>query len=137
MAGQVELNATLSAIPTCGDGSFPSGMTTIPLALNPPNKPYAVTTGDQIANVNSPSVFVALGGIGAGGSVTLATTLMVRTSTSIALQLTQNNGGSGTNTITLGSLSGLFIWEAPTGWEIEGVSVKGSGTIEYWAGGAA
>jgi hypothetical protein len=135
MSGQLQLPATLTATPSMCGGSFPSGITQIPFGLNPPSKPYTVSTGAMVATVDSPSSFVALGGIGAGGAVTQATTLYLRTTAPIALQLIRNNNGSGTTTITLGQVSGVFLLEAPAGYEVQSVLVEGAGTVEYFAAG--
>jgi hypothetical protein len=136
MGGTLQIDAQLTAIPACGDGSFPSGITNLPFDLNPSCKSYNVTTGAQVANVNSTGSYAPLGSIGAGGAVTNATTLYLRTTTPVAVQLTLSNDGSGTTIADL-QVSGVLLYEAPAGYEVQGVGVKGVATVEYLAAGAS
>jgi hypothetical protein len=131
--GSLELSAQLVASPSCGSGSFPSGVTNIPFGLNPPcnGKGYSVTTGVQVANVASPSAYASLGGIGSGGPVTHCTTLYLRVVTAVSVQLTFANS----TTIILPGVFGLLLLESAAGDEITGVAVEGTATVEYAAFG--
>ena|ERR1700729_236133 len=115
----------------CSDGSvFPSGATSIQLDLNPAQKGYQVGTGRQLLNVNTQSP-QALSGIGAGQTVTQATTLYMRSVSPFTVQVTYT-GVSGTQPIPL---NGLLVLEANPSNPITAVTVVGSGQLEYGAWG--
>jgi hypothetical protein len=130
--GAVQLTATLLAGPTTvTDNQFPSGTTNLPFGLNPPQKAYNVDTGVMVANVISPVAFVALGGVGPGGSVTQAQTLYVRTLTPVQVRLTY----LGDVTPKIRYLGGATLEEADPAHPITLVEVMGSATVEYYAAG--
>jgi hypothetical protein len=121
-------NATLVAGPltTSTDSPFPSGIGTVPLSLTPQQKPYAVSTGPQLANVNSPSAPVALNGVGSGQAVTQCHTLYLRTASPMVLSLTPNGGTAQTIKIY-----GLVVLEFDPANPVTAVSIQGSGQVEY------
>jgi hypothetical protein len=126
------VNAQLQAgPPTVGDGSvFPSGQTNIPLDLNPtPQKPYAVSTGRQLANVSSPNSLQTLPGIGTGSTVTQGHTLYMRTNGSFLVALTMNGIAGGA--VQEFQLAGLVVLEFDQNKYLTLLQVQGTGTIEY------
>ena len=131
--GQLDLTAQLVATPQCGSGSFPSGITNVNFGLYPPcnGKAYSVSTGVQVANVNSPSAYAPLGGIGSGGPVTHCNTLYLRTTTAVNVQITFATSA----TATIPGLLGALLLESGVGDEITGVAIEGSATVEYAAFG--
>jgi hypothetical protein len=131
----VQLIANLVAGPDgCSEQQFPSSLTTIDFGLLLPQKPYAVTTGSQVVNVASPNTPVALPGIGSAGPVTQAHTFYARTLGSLVLVLTFNNPAGGTFTATI-PLQGVYLVEPPvTSW-LQGVTVQGTGQLEFCAWG--
>jgi hypothetical protein len=135
MNGNAQLSGTLIVNPGIDAGSFPAGISNVPLSLLPCSKPFAVSTGDQVANVNNVAL-AALGGIGAGGPVTKAHTLYLRSAAAMQVQLTLSNDGTGTTTATV-NVNGTMLIETATGYEVQGVSVLGVGVLEYLALGNA
>jgi hypothetical protein len=130
MSGQLTLaGSELVATPQCAAGSVPSGITNIPLALNPCNKPFNVSTGDQQYTANSPSSYVTLSGIGVGG-VTAASFFWMNCPTGIQVKLTLADA----STLVV-FVSGNFMLEATAGKEVTLAQVQGSATIEYFASG--
>lgn len=130
MSNSVTCAGTIAADPsTVSDGSFPAGSTSIPFALNPPSKPFAVDTGRQLLTVNSPSAFTAFAGLGANAAVTKANFLYVRVNQSMQIRITQNSVARVVQT------NGLFVLEADTGVEVTLVEFQGAGTVELYASG--
>lgn len=125
--------ATLVGGPGVGsDGSvFPSGFSDIKLDLNPAQKSYQVTSGRQLANINAPVTPQALSGIGAGQSVTQATTLYMRSISPFLVAVTYT-GVAGAQSFPL---LGLLILEVNPANPITGVTVVGAGQLEYLAVG--
>ena len=130
--GQITVAATLIAAPAQStDQQFPSGTTTIPFVTTPSPKTYNVDTGRNTAQVNSPSSFVALQGLGANGPVTQAHTVYIRTSVPMNVRLTYQGGSA------LGPLpiQGVFFLEVPPATPLTLVEIEGSGTVEYYFAG--
>jgi hypothetical protein len=135
MTTQASLTAELVAGPaSVSDNPFPSGVTTIPFGLNPPAKQYNVDTGKNVATVNSPSAFVALGGVGALGPVTQGHTLYIRTIQPMTIRETTAVPSSADNVVVY-PLNGVTIREYPADHYLKLIEVEGAGQIEYWAAG--
>jgi hypothetical protein len=109
-----------------GSGGFPASVVNTPLALNPSCKAYAVSTGPQLANVNSPSAPFALPGVSSGGPVTQAHTLYFRVATPMLLSLTFLGG-----TAQVLPVFGLAILEFSPTAPLVAMAVQGSGQVEY------
>lgn len=119
----------------CTDtATFPGGISNVPaLAFNPPQKGYNVSTGLQSPNVNSPSSFQTLSGIGTGQTVTQASMLYLRTTTPVLVEVTMNGVDGGTAQVL--SVSGLLVLEPGPSNYITAVAVQGQGQVEYMAVG--
>jgi len=129
---QVVLTAQLVIGPgQVSDSYFPSGSTTIPIFLNPTPKTYAVDTGPQRPQVNSPSAFVALSGIGSGQTVTQASYFYFRCQTPVQLKITY----LGDATQYIRYVNGVVMEECDPTHPITSVQIQGSGQVEYWACG--
>jgi hypothetical protein len=109
---------------------FPGGSEVIALSLLPASKPFTVSTGRQTPNVNTPSSFVALAGIGT--SVTQATTLYLRTIVPMQIVVTY----AGISLPTAQGVYGTVLVEADPSHAITGVTIQGVGQIEFEAWGS-
>lgn len=134
MAGIIDLSGTLIAGPqTVVDSTFPSMQSTVGLHTSPSPKGWNVCTGVLSRNINSPSAYVALEGVGATATVVNADFLYLRSNGTLKLRITQTDG--------LGTLlseqyfSGLKVIELPSTNCAVLVEVKGTATIEYLASG--
>jgi len=131
MSNVVNCAGTITAEPQAvTDGSFPAGSTSLPFTLNPPDKPFAVDTGRQLLNVNSPNAFTAFAGVGADAAVTQASFLYIRVNQSMKVRITQNG-----QTPAVSLIRGLFILEPDTGDEVTLVEFEGAGQVELYASG--
>jgi hypothetical protein len=137
MSLAVQLTAALVSGPQqVSDNPFPSGVLTINFGLNPVQKSYQVTTGDQVVQINSPTpnVYQSVDCIGSGGAVTQAHTLFLRTTVQMMLQMTFNNPNGGTTTITE-PINGVKVMEYPLNGTLIALGVQGGGSIEVAAFG--
>ncbi len=135
MANTVEISGTLVAGPqaVC-DSAFPSGSLELKFGVGPCGcKPAAVQCYNT-KNVNAPSVYVALDGIGTGESVTQANTLYVRAPTPLNLRLTTDDGAGG-SVVAIVPISGVWVMEFPSNKFLKLLEVLGVGPIEYYASG--
>jgi hypothetical protein len=140
---EARLDATLTETPwraTDGAG-FPSASTSIPFGLNtaPQGKPICVSTGRILKNIQSPSAFVALDGIGTGDAVTMATTFYVRVRCpGWQAKITFANPVSPfTPIVSVIPFAGFLSFEPDvlSGYPITGVELQGSGLAEFYASG--
>jgi hypothetical protein len=132
VSNAASLAATLIAGPQqVQDTQFPSATVNIPFGLLPTTKAYNVDTGTQTPQVNSPSVFVTLSGIGTGQTVTQALTLYVRCLIPMQIRLTF----SGDATPKVIYLQGVLLLEASVAAPITLLEAMGAGQVEFWASG--
>lgn len=119
------------------EGSFPSGNTSIPVSLSGGScgKAINVETGAMLANVQSPSSFQALPGIGSAGPVTQAVTLYINSPTQVLVQLTMANPAGGSDIVSVVPLQGIALWEFPSNGYVKSVGVQGASTVQYYASG--
>lgn len=110
---------------------FPSGVAKWDFELSPPSKAANVSFSAN-RNLNSSGSYAALDGVGAGKSVTAATTLYVRTETAMLIRITFAD-----TTTAVIPVQGLFILEAQPAKTITLLEAQGVGTIEYFAAGNA
>lgn len=135
---QLQISGTLTCQPTSSaDGTFPGGSDSIPLGLNPSQKPASVDTGVVQANINSPGSYATLPGVGAaqGNAVTQGNFLYLRTKVPVLVQLTVNNPAGGTTTIAGIPVNGTFILEFDATRYLVGLAVQGSGVVEWFVSG--
>ncbi len=130
----VTLQGTLLAGPAKGSSAgFPTGLVNAEFTLRPSSKGAAVSVYD-VRNLSSPSGFLTLRGVGAGETVTQATTLYLRTESPMQVRLTYDDGSGGSRTATL-DVEGLCILEAPSTKFIKLLEASGVGVVEYFASG--
>jgi hypothetical protein len=125
--------------PPCGDypPNVPSAVTSIPFTLNNVPKTSNVSTGAKTRQVQSPSAFVQLSGVGPTDDVTQCDTFYVRVKSGLfQIRVTYNNPAGGT-IVSVNPINGLFIQEADAAdnFYVTKLEVQGSGTIEYFASG--
>jgi hypothetical protein len=134
------LQAQLSAVLTTGPGSssdnpFPSGVTSISFGLQPAAKGYSVATGAVVGMTNT-SGFAAIDAIGAGGQVTQALTLLLRSpTTQVKVQMTCLDPEGGADIVSTVPLFGTLLFEFPQNGYLKALAIKGAAQIEYWAAG--
>lgn len=138
MSNTLSITGTITVgPPSICDSTFPAATTNIPFGTGGcgpcSGVPVpALVQGSQ--NVNSPSSYVTVQGVGAGGLVTQALHLYIRSQAKMYIRLTINPD-SGGNIISVLLLQGTFIFDAPTTNYISLIEVQGVGTIEFLAGG--
>ena len=116
-----------------GDGGPPRGSTNIPFQTTPDPKDATVSTGDMSCNVNSPSSYTTLPGVGALGPVTQGTFLSLFTEGPMLVRTTTYNAGG--NVIAVEPVSGMKIVEYDPAAYLVLVEVQGTGPVEYFASG--
>jgi hypothetical protein len=132
--GQISLSGAFTAgPPTAGEGTFPGALLNVPLSLTTTPKQYGVATGVLTRLLASPSSFVTLDGVGAAATVTKGDTLYLKSSGSIDLQLTLDDGVGGSTTAVV--TGRLFIIEFDTVKFLKLLEAKGSATVEYFVSG--
>lgn len=137
------LDATLTETPQgASDGSqFPSASTTIPFGLNtsPNAKPVQASTGRILRQINSPSAFVQLDGVGTGDAVTQASTVYLRVRTPAwQARITFNNPANVMSPIvSVLPIAGVLLLEPDyaSGFFVTKVEIQGSGSVELYASG--
>jgi hypothetical protein len=133
MAYVVTLQGSLFAgQPQASGTGFPSGMVNIGFELTPPNK-VATCSMYQTPNLNSPSSFATLPGVGDGGTVTQGTFLYLKTANPMEVRVTQHSD-SGDVVSTL-YVEGVYVQEFPVGNYLKLLEAQGVGTIEYFVSG--
>lgn len=133
----LQLSGTLTLNPqNASDGSFPSANTSVPFTLNTGgnSKPSPADTGVDHRQVNSPSTYVTLGGIGAGDDVTAGDTLYIRTNVPMWIKCTYQGSSAAP---AEEPIKGLKIIELDPSFPLTKVEVKGSGLVEWFASGQA
>jgi len=130
----IVLSGTLVKGPLgAGDCAFPAGTTTIPFSSYPIQK-NAAASFSAAKQVDSPSAFAALDGVGTSETVTQGNFLFLRTTSPFQLRLT-TKADSGPDVVAVIPVQGLAIIEFPTGNYLLLLEAKGSGTIEYVVSG--
>ncbi len=135
------VNGTLVEGPqTVTDSSLPSGTTTIPFFLNSGRgtpKNVLVSTGAKVQNVQSPSAFVALSGVGPTDTVTQAGTVYLRVNQGLFQARLTFNNPAGSPIVSVLPINGVLLLEpdAPDQFYCTKVEVQGSGVVEFYAAG--
>jgi hypothetical protein len=130
----VSFSGQLLAAPAAvSDSQIPAGTDNIPFNLNPPAKPFNVSTGN-VVQVNSPASFVTIPGVGgAVGPVTMGSLLYMRTLSPMRVRKTYGSiviGGA-----TGEPFSGLHVIECDPASPLTLLEVMGAGQIEFWVCG--
>jgi hypothetical protein len=134
--GQAELSGSLTLGPSGGgSGSFPTSQDVISLSLTPSPKQSAVMASGLQVNLNSPSAYVALSGIGTGGIVQQCTTLYIRSDTNVMLRLTFHDPNGGADIVSEVPLCGLKLDEYQQNGYLKLLEAKGAARLEYAAAG--
>lgn len=136
MAGQniVTFKGSLMAGPAKATScAFPAGVTNVGFGLKPDAKPAPVMTSN-VRNLQSPSGFATLHGIGSGEDVTMANFLFLRTDGPIEFRITADDGIGG-NVVAVVAVDGLLAVEKPAGKHIKLLEAQGTGVVEYFASG--
>ena len=129
--GTIQLNGSLLHGPqVASDTAFPGGMDTVTLSLLTNPKPSLVWSGLKQRTINSASSFLTLTGVGTTDDVTQGDTLYFRCRAEMQLRATFNNP-SGSATVSVIPVEGVFIMEFPANQYLSKLEVKGVGTIEY------
>ena len=135
--GQLNISGALTSGPTSvsSEGAFPSAVFTVPLGWRGgSNKSAAVATGVLTQNLNSPSAFVKLAGVGPTAPVTQGDTLYFKSTSAIELRITTDDGAGGQEIYTLKPF-GLFILEFSADKLLELLEAQGTGILEYFVSG--
>jgi hypothetical protein len=136
MAGQnvTTLQGTLvSGPPRSASGTFPAGLVSIAFTLRPANKSAAVSV-KAVRNLQSPSSYATLHGIGSGEDVAQANFLFVQTDNPIDIRITSDDGAGG-SVVAVVSVNGLLMIEKPADKFIKLLEAQGTGVVEYFASG--
>lgn len=133
MSNVVTVKGTLLAGPPKSScNGFPSALVNAAFELTPPNKSAAVSCYGS-PNVNTPSSFVELDGVGPGNTVTQGTFLYIRTTGPMTIRITQGSGGGAVVSTLL--IQGLYIQELQAGTPLTLLEAQGVGVIEYFVSG--
>jgi hypothetical protein len=134
--GQAELSGSLTLGPSGGGtGTFPTSQDVISLSLTPSPKQAAVMTSGLQVNLNSPSAYVTLPGIGAGGVVQQCVMLYLRSDTNVMLRLTFNDPAGGADIVSVVPLCGMKLEEYQQNGYLKLLEAKGAARLEYAAAG--
>lgn len=126
---QVKLSGSVTvAPPTVSDSTFPGGVYTGVLTTLPSPK-QAPVYDSHTRNLNAPSDYVTLYGIGPADTVTKGNFLFIRTTSLIWFEVTFQNTPS--NTVSEFPVMGTMLIEVPDLNAITLLRAKGTGYIEY------
>lgn len=121
------------------EGGFPSGIFQVQFGLagscpGAGTKP-ALVSAYGTPNINSPSSYVTLPGVGSSSTVTQANTLYMRTTVPFLVRLTFATPGGGSDTVSVVPVLGLLILEPRSDGYLKLIEAQGIGSIEYYASG--
>lgn len=140
MSDSVTLLGTLMAGPqgVC-EGGFPSGLLQVQFGLagscpGAGTKPASKKTWSS-QDINSPSAYVAIDGVGTGESVTQANTVYIRTVVPMQIRATFANPEGGADIVSIVPVLGLFILEPSAAGYVKLLEAKGQGKVEVFASG--
>jgi hypothetical protein len=111
-----------------GSGAFPGGVGSFSLATSPDPKGYSVNASG-VKNLNSPSVYVPLPGLGANSDVANADFLYLKSNGPVFVRITQTAG------VQVIHLQGMLMLEFPANDLLTLVELEGSATVEYFVSG--
>jgi len=139
-ADSVTLLGNLTAGPqgVC-EGGFPSGVLQVAFGLagscpgagtKPAGKKFWTSQ-----EINSPSTYTTLDGIGTGQSVTQVNTFYLRTTVQFLFRLTFADPAGGPDIVSIVPVAGLFILEPSSAGYLKQLEAQGQGKVEYFASG--
>lgn len=133
--GQLSLDGSVQVGPvSSGDNVFPSATSSVNLTSYPNPKPSLVDTGFTTRNVNSPSSFLALSGVGTGDTVTKGDTLYLKCLQKMRVRVTFADTPS--DLVSVFIVVGTLVLEADQASNyIKLLEVMGTGPIEYLVSG--
>lgn len=128
---QLTISGALIAGPSVsGSDTFPASQFSVPLKTSGSPKLFNVGTGVMVQTLNSPSSLAVLAGVGAQAPVTRGDFLYLRTDSKIDLELTQEDGSSGT-LVRVVSVHGLVMLEFPVNFRLTAMRAQGTARLEY------
>ena len=134
--GQAELSGSIVFGPSAGgSGAFPSSTDTIQLETNPSPKQFNAATGTLSRQLNSPSAYLTLTGVGTTDTVQQCGLLYFRCDSGIKLRLTFTDPAGGADIVSEIPVAGTLVLEPPSNGPIKLLEAKGSARIEYGASG--
>lgn len=135
MANAVVMNGTIVAGPTGADScAFPTGIHNIAFSTHPLQKVAAVSV-KNFKNVNSPSSYVEMEGVGTGQSVTQGTFLFVQCTAPMKIRIT-TQPDSGGDVVSEIPVQGALVIEFAAANYLKLLESKGVGGVEYFVSGS-
>ncbi len=134
--GLLRLSGSLDAgPPPVTTESFPASSFSVPLAFLETSKAFNVASGvlSRRLSTLSPS-YAVLDGLGTSSAVTKATFLYLKSSSSVVLRLTTDDG-SGGSVMTLLPVLGLVLLEFNSLLFLKQLEAQGSAQLEYFVSG--
>jgi hypothetical protein len=104
------------------------------LALRDGSKAFNAATGILSYQVNAPSVYQTLEGVGVGRTVTRGNFLYFKCNTQLSLRLTTDDGVGG-SVVSVVPVYGLVVLEIDDAKYLKLLEVLGSGLVEYLVSG--
>lgn len=131
---QVSISGAITGGPPVAGEGFPASLfnTSLAFLINP--KGFSVGTGILARQLNSPSGFATLTGVGASDTVTHGDTLYFKCNGAVTLRLTQDDGIGGSAVHDI-DVQGLVVLEFPSTKYLKSMSAQGSCQIEYFVSG--
>jgi hypothetical protein len=130
---QVSLDGTVTIGPqSSSGGGVPAAINSVAFSTTPSPKPAQVYI-ETTRNVQSPSAYVELTGIGTTDTITRANFLYFKAASPVMLRLTMVDTPS--DIVAEEWVSGVIVHEFPDDHALKLLEVKGSGTVEYMASG--
>lgn len=131
--GTVTLSGTVTVGPATSSGyGSPAAVNTVAFATSPTPKP-ATVYASETRNINSPSAYVEMSGIGPDSAVTRANFLYLKTSATMKVRLTMVD--SPADLVAEEWILGLRNMEFPDDHALALLEVQGTGSVEYIASG--
>ena len=122
--------------PSVSETTFPGSVSDTLLSTTPSPKPSAVCSGIKSRNINSPSTFATLTGVGVGDDVSQGDTLYFKCRSPMVLRVTTANPIlPGSPLVSLLPICGTIVWEVPQSSYITLLEVQGVGQAEYLVSG--
>ncbi len=130
--GRVNVTGAVDGGPeSASAGVFPAARFMAPLSLKDSSgKQFNAATGVLVRNLQSPSAFVALDGVGAAATVTQGDFLYLKSDGPLDLRVTTDDGAGGTD-VVVEPIHGLYVREFSSTKPLELLEAQGNAKIEY------